>query len=82
MRRVRTIFSGEIRLIDQRAGVRPATPDRKPYLGIHKEFETLGIFNGFGTKGVSLSPYFAKHFVDVLEGKTEIEKEVNVQRAY
>lgn len=80
--RLEKIYKGAIKVKEARAGVRPATHDRKPYIGFHKEFQTLGIFNGFGTKGVSLSPYFAKHFVDVLEGRLEIDEEVNVQRTY
>ncbi len=78
--RLRKLYSGKYEIIDKRAGVRPATHDRKPYIGIHQKFKTLGIFNGFGTKGVSLTPHFAKHFVDVLQGKSEIDEEVNVQR--
>ena len=78
--RLRKLFSGGYEIIDKRAGVRPATHDRKPYIGTHHKYKTLGIFNGFGTKGVSLTPHFAKHYVDVLQGKSEIDKEVNVQR--
>lgn len=78
--RFKKLYSGEYQILDKRAGVRPATHDRKPYIGLHHKYKTLGIFNGFGTKGVSLTPHFAKHFVDVLQGKSEIDKEVNVQR--
>ena len=76
------IFDGDFQIVEKRAGIRPATYDRKPFIGFHKDFQTLAIFNGFGTKGVSLSPYFAKHFVDVLDQRVEIEAEVNVQRVY
>ncbi|MEO9872520.1 NAD(P)/FAD-dependent oxidoreductase [Ekhidna sp.] len=78
--RLKKIFKGDFRIIDKQAGVRPATHDRKPYIGLHKKYKTLGIFNGFGTKGVSLAPYFAKHFVDVLTHRDEIDQEVHVQR--
>lgn len=80
--RLGKLFTGSIRIVDKRAGIRPATHDRKPYIGFHKKFKSIGIFNGFGTKGVSLSPYFAKHYVDVLENKCELDKEVDVQRVY
>ena len=79
--RLKKLFAGEYRIIEKRAGVRPATHDRKPYIGLHSVYKTLGIFNGFGTKGVSLTPHFAKHFIDVLQGKSELDEEVNVQRA-
>ncbi|WP_462252868.1 NAD(P)/FAD-dependent oxidoreductase [Ekhidna sp.] len=78
--RLKKLYSGKYQILNKRAGVRPATHDRKPYIGFHHRYKTLGIFNGFGTKGVSLTPHFAKHFVDVLQAKCEIDKEVNVQR--
>ncbi|WP_420577011.1 NAD(P)/FAD-dependent oxidoreductase [Ekhidna sp.] len=78
--RLKKLYIGKYQIIDKRAGVRPATHDRKPYIGLHKTHKTLAIFNGFGTKGVSLAPYFAEHFVDVLQGKSEIDEEVHVQR--
>lgn len=81
-KRLGNLFSGMYKVIDQRAGVRPATFDRKPFIGLHPEKETLGIFNGFGTKGVSLTPFFAKQFVDFLEGKNKIASEANVERVF
>ena len=81
-RRFGQLFEGPYRIVEKRAGVRPATYDRKPFIGISPINETLGIFNGFGTKGVSLAPYFAKQFVDTLEGKSKIEKQADVQRVY
>lgn len=78
--RLARVFSGTYEVIEERAGIRPATYDRKPFIGMHHKLKTLAIFNGFGTKGVSLTPYFAKHFVDVLENKCELDKEVDVQR--
>lgn len=46
-------------------GVRPATQDRRPFVGFHPNLP-VSIFNGFGSKGVSLIPYFAKEWVDEL----------------
>ncbi len=80
--RLSKLFAGSYRIKQMRAGIRPATFDRKPFIGLHPKRETLGIFNGFGTKGVSLTPFFASNFVDFLEGKTMIETEADVQRVY
>ncbi len=80
--RLSKLFVGPYRIKDKRAGIRPATFDRKPFIGLHQERKTLGIFNGFGAKGVSLTPFFATNFVDFLEGKTKIETEADVQRVY
>ena len=68
------------KVIDQQAGVRPTVPDRRPYLGTHPEKKNLHLFNGLGTKGVMLAPYFAKHLVDhLLDGK-ELMTEVDIRR--
>jgi glycine/D-amino acid oxidase-like deaminating enzyme len=67
-------------IIKQEAGIRPAVKDRRPLLGLHPQFKTLGIFNGLGTKGVSLAPYFALSFYDFLENHIEIDKEVSIER--
>lgn len=69
-------------IIDQKAGIRPATRDRKPFVGAHPEHKPLLIFNGLGTKGVSLAPYFARHFAQhLLEGQ-DLQEAVNVNRFY
>jgi glycine oxidase len=68
------------RIISQDWGFRPTTPDRKPILGSHPISENVIIFNGLGTKGVSLAPYFSGQLMDWLLGKTEIQPEVNINR--
>ncbi len=74
------LMKPEMRILSHRAGIRPATKDRRPFIGIHPEFENLAIFNGLGSKGVSLAPYFAKQFVDFLVNKKELHPEVNINR--
>ena len=69
-------------IVDQWAGVRPATQDRLPMIGNHPVHEPLAIFNGFGTKGVSLAPYFAQHFVHCLAENQPVDEAVNVRRFY
>lgn len=69
-------------IVEQVAGIRPATRDRRPFLGLHPEYETIGVFNGLGTKGVSLAPYFAGHFMRFLEYGEELHPEVNINRYF
>lgn len=64
------------------AGIRPATKDRKPFVGIHPSHKALSIFNGLGAKGVSLAPYLAQNFVEFLERKEELHPEVNIIRYF
>jgi glycine oxidase len=49
-------------------------------LGAHPEFKNMFIFNGLGTKGVMIAPYFAKHFVEHLYNNTPLDKEVSIER--
>jgi glycine/D-amino acid oxidase-like deaminating enzyme len=74
------LMKPDMRILSQQAGVRPATKDRRPFLGMHPEIENVGIFNGFGSKGVSLAPFFGKQFVDFLIHKKELHPEVNINR--
>ncbi len=64
----------------QNWGIRPTTPDRRPVLGPHPEFKNLIIFNGLGTKGVSLAPYFSGVLAQWLDHQTEMPIEVNIER--
>jgi glycine/D-amino acid oxidase-like deaminating enzyme len=78
--RLTKLFDSSYTLVGSTAGVRPATYDRRPFLGFHPDNEQIGIFNGFGTKGVSLVPYFARHFVNYLNGASALSEDVDVKR--
>ena len=67
-------------IIEHKAGVRPTVNDRRPLLGIHPEYNNLAIFNGMGTKAVMLAPYFASQFINHIEKKSPLDKEVDIKR--
>lgn len=69
-------------IAEQKTGIRPATKDRRPFVGLHPEQKLLGIFNGFGAKGVSLAPYFAEQLAMCMEEKTVIDLEVSINRCF
>lgn len=62
------------------AAERPSTIDYKPFIGLHPLFPSIGIFNGMGTKGCSLAPYFAKEFVLHLTNGSSITKDADIRR--
>lgn len=68
------------RIVDHQAGIRPATLERRPFVGFHPQYPALGIFNGMGTKGCSLSPYFAQQLVEEISGRGMVLPEAGVQR--
>ena len=67
-------------IVHQNWGIRPTTIDRRPVLGAHPDNKNVILFNGLGTKGVSLAPYLAHHLADWLEGQGELLREVNICR--
>ncbi len=68
-------------ILQQEVGVRPATQDRRPFIGFLPD-SNLGIFNGFGSKGVSLIPYFAKEFLKEWSEEKNLPNEVSIRRFY
>lgn len=76
------VLNAAYQIVGQRSAIRPTVKDRRPFIGQHPDYENVFIFNGMGTKGVTLSPYFASHFVDFLEKGSELNKEVNIKRYY
>jgi len=69
-------------IISHKTGIRPATRDRKPFLGKHPTEVGVYIFNGFGAKGVSLVPYFSEHMVAYLLNNKAIDPEVGIARYF
>lgn len=67
-------------VVDHQASERPANLERRPFVGLHPQHKHIGILNGMGTKGCSLSPYFAHQFVSHLTHKTPILPAADVQR--
>lgn len=69
-------------VVSHKTGIRPATRDRKPFLGKHPEQESVYLFNGFGAKGVSLVPYFSKMMTHFLFDQKPVSKEVDIARYF
>ncbi|WP_020527484.1 NAD(P)/FAD-dependent oxidoreductase [Flexithrix dorotheae] len=78
--RLQALLKIPYEIVDQKAGVRPATYDRRPFIGIHPENPKIGIFNGLGAKGISLAPYFANMFYNHLEKNDSLIMEVDIKR--
>lgn len=76
------LVQGGYTIRNQRAGIRPAVKDRRPLVGMHPELPNVGIFNGLGSKGVTLAPFFANEFVQYLENGKELNPEVNIDRYF
>ncbi|WP_455206471.1 FAD-dependent oxidoreductase [Kaarinaea lacus] len=67
-------------VVDHKAGIRPSTKDKHPFIGRHPQQKRLAIFNGFGSKGVLLIPYFASLFTQSLLGGKPLPKSADINR--
>ena len=67
-------------ILDHQAAIRPTIKDRRPALGSHPEFPNLILFNGLGTKGASLGPYWSSEMTRFLIHGDAIDASVNLDR--
>lgn len=63
-----------------RSGVRTSGKDLAPLIGIHPKHPQLGIFNGFGTKGVLTIPLLSQLFTDQLLSQHPLPPALDIQR--
>ncbi|HVA97745.1 MAG TPA: FAD-dependent oxidoreductase [Bacteroidia bacterium] len=80
IQKLEKILKVPYQIINHEAGIRPTVLDRRPLIGTHPEHPTLCIFNGMGTKGALMAPYFANHFINYLENNFPLDAEVNIAR--
>jgi glycine oxidase len=67
-------------VVNHYAGVRPASPDRKPILGTHPEDKTMHLINGMGSKAVTLAPVLIKEMADYLLNDAPLHPEIALTR--
>jgi glycine/D-amino acid oxidase-like deaminating enzyme len=67
-------------IVDHLASERPANMERRPFVGLHPVTPAVGVFNGMGTKGCSLAPYFSKEFANHLVNGSSLTPLVDVRR--
>jgi glycine/D-amino acid oxidase-like deaminating enzyme len=68
------------RIVDHVASVRPATLERRPFVGFHPLRKNVGILNGMGTKGCSLAPFFANQLTQNIIHQSPIHREADINR--
>jgi glycine/D-amino acid oxidase-like deaminating enzyme len=81
IKRFQKIYKGHFEVINHIAGIRPASVDRRPLVGYHPNHSTIGILNGLGTKGLMLSPFLAKIWLENLVKGKPIPPEMVVGRS-
>jgi glycine/D-amino acid oxidase-like deaminating enzyme len=68
------------KIIGHVASIRPATLERRPFVGFHPLYKNVGILNGMGTKGCSLAPFFANQLTQHIIDLSPLLPEADVMR--
>jgi glycine oxidase len=77
---LKELLSVPFEVVEHQAGIRPTVFKQRPFLGTHPEHAEVSIFNGLGTKGASLGPFFAHQMAGFLFGKNTLDGEVDICR--
>ncbi len=76
----KNITTAPFEIVHHQASIRPTVQGRRPFIGLHPTQTNVGIFNGFGTKGVMLAPFFAHEFALHLTTNSMINEETDIGR--
>lgn len=63
---IRKLLRVPYRVTAHRSGIRPAMQSRRPVAQLHSQIRNAAAFNGLGTKGYLLAPYFSKQLAMTL----------------
>ncbi|QBA64979.1 NAD(P)/FAD-dependent oxidoreductase [Muriicola soli] len=78
--KLKSFLKCDYEVVDQLAGIRPTTGDRRPLVGQHPHFPSLYILNGFGSRGVMIAPYASKALYNYIENQAELPAEMDIKR--
>ena len=76
----RSFCSLPFEIIDSKAGVRPATKDRRPLIGASKVDERIQLFGGMGSRAIMCTPLLSEMYLDHLIHDSDIWPEVDMNR--
>lgn len=60
-------------IVERKAGIRPVTKYRRPFIGSRNSSPRLFLLNGLGTTGVTMAPYWASEIINHID-KGDISK--------
>ncbi|MDQ3016400.1 MAG: FAD-binding oxidoreductase [Bacteroidota bacterium] len=77
---IEQVYEGPFVILQHLAGLRPTMQDRRPLVGPYPNKKNNYLFNGMGTKGTSLAPYWAEYLFAYLENGADLPAIVNPAR--
>jgi len=81
-KKLEALLKMNFEIVKHEAGIRPGTVSRRPLIGHHPACKQMSIFNGLGTKGVSVAPFFSDQFAKCLVEGNNLDEEVDIKKYY
>ncbi|RMA66539.1 NAD(P)/FAD-dependent oxidoreductase [Ulvibacter antarcticus] len=78
--KLKRIILCDFEIIDQEAGIRPTTIDRRPLLGTTIEKPHIAFFTGLGTHGILGAPFLSDALYNHLENNVKLPEEMDLKR--
>jgi glycine oxidase len=78
--KVKEMLKLDFEVVSAVAGVRPTVKDRKSLIGLHPKHNSIGVFNGFGTRGALQGPLLSQRFSTFLTQAPKNTQSVDCQR--
>jgi glycine/D-amino acid oxidase-like deaminating enzyme len=66
--------------VDHKAGIRPTTIDRRPFLGSHPDHSNVYVFNGMGSRAVLVAPWASQLLYNSIYNDIPLLDEVDIKR--
>lgn len=80
--KLKEVVKVPFQVLDQVAGIRPTTPDRKPIVGTHPDYKCMHVFNGLGSRGIIIGPWAAKQLYLHIQQGVSLHEKIDSQRFY
>lgn len=78
--KLKDLIKVDFEVVDQVAGLRPSTIDRRPMVGRHPEHVNIYTCNGFGSRGILIAPGISKELLDFIENEKPLDPETDISR--
>lgn len=80
VKKLKDLVDVDFEVVDQVAGLRPSTIDRRPLVGRHPVHKNLYCCNGFGSRGILMAPTLSKELLCLMEKGEAVSSEIDLAR--
>lgn len=78
--KLKDLITVDFEVVDQVAGLRPSTIDRRALVGRHPVHKNLYCCNGFGSRGILLAPMISEELLNYIENGELLTPETDISR--